>query len=74
MEKIKNKPNGLLTAKEAREAGVQISDKKKQAIGFKRDKKNPTEFNIVLPYNFVIDRFTFVNIDIEHVAYKKKVH
>ena len=62
----------ILTAIEAREQGVQLSDTVETSFGTFKNKKGKRVF--VMPTSWAIDRDTAVEIDISHNEYKKRLH
>ncbi len=64
----------VLTAREARELGVQINDTPETAIGMTKAKRDKTQKVHVMPADFVIDRFNYTTLDPSHVDYKKVIH
>lgn len=78
MNFIKNKVPGAMTILELRDTGYEYEATPETAFGIKKvlnkDGRSETKKVLVLPPDFVIDRFNFTTLDVSHVDYKKKVH
>jgi hypothetical protein len=77
MIKLNYKNPAVLTAREARKQGVQISDTPEMAMGIRTIMTDKVEVKKVrvMPADFVVDRFNFEILDISHFGYNnKKVH
>jgi len=71
MRRIRYRPQGVMTAREARDHGVQLSDDVDQAFGITKEIREPHKKVLVRPADFVIDRFDYVEVNLDHVNYRK---
>lgn len=69
MRRIRYRPQGVMTAREARELGVQLNDDVEQAFGITKDRRTFKKV-LVRPADFVIDRFDYVEVNLDHINYK----